>query len=184
MEHIRPEFSRPTPIDHLDGDVVVMTVEAKPEERAALARRFSLNALDRLVATVRLSRQAGGKMIAVHGRLAADVVQTCVVSLEPVASVVEDEFSARFTTGPVKTAFTETPEGRAVDINPEEDEDEPEPVLDGVIDVGEIVAQHLSLALDPYPRAPGVTFEYQDETEAGQDNVNPFAVLERLRSRH
>ncbi len=41
--------------------------------------------------------------------------------------------------------------------------DAAEPFDGDAIDIGEAVAQQLALALDPYPRAPGVSLEWKDD---------------------
>lgn len=105
---------------------------------------------------------AGG--IAVDGRLSARVVQACVVSLEPVAERVTDEF-----------AFRILSEG-AEPSDDLEGEDEVE-LEHGIAELGEVVAQYLSLALDPYPRAEGA--ELPDA--ARDDSANPFAALRGLK---
>ena len=80
------------------------------------------------------------------GRLAADVAQSCVVTFEPVAAKVEAEFDRLFSGDlPAET------EGE-VEIDPEAEM--PEPLVAGKLDLGEILAEELSLALDPYPRSP------------------------------
>jgi len=83
------------------------------------------------------------------GRLRADVVQACVVSLEPVASAIEQDFTLLY--GP-------TQPGKSVMVDLETDVAEP---FEGdAIDIGEAAAQQLALALDPYPRAPGARLEW------------------------
>lgn len=177
-----PEFSRRVPLDRLDeGEApgeLVEVIAADAAERAALAQRFGLPALDRLEATVRLGRCAGGRVITVTGTLSADVTQTCVVTLEPFATRVEDTFETRFETGPHAAPPAE------VVLAPDEEEP-PEPLEGSVLDIGELTAQYLSLALDPHPRAPGVQFEYQD-ADARQEGAasGPFAALASLAKSH
>lgn len=187
-----PEFSRIVRADavHRD-DEVVQTIEATEAERRALAERFELEAIDRLIATVRLRSARGGQMVRVSGELEADVVQTCVVTLEPVPAHVSDRFGALF--APESMVPKEDDE---IEIDPNiAEEDIPEAMTNGKIDIGELAAQHLSLALDPYPHAEGIAFdgysegEDEDEEEdaekgasaAEPEKPNPFAVLERLK---
>jgi uncharacterized metal-binding protein YceD (DUF177 family) len=177
---VPPEFSRIVHADHLAREDVVESIEATPAECLALARRFDLQAIDRLSARLHLHRMHGG-MIRVQGELEADVVQTCVVTLEPVAAHVTDHFDAVF-----------APESRMpevvheLDLDPfAEDEDMPEPLVGGRIDLGELTAQHLSLALDPYPRSPqaGEAAGEEPGEEPGEERPHPFAVLARASGR-
>jgi uncharacterized metal-binding protein YceD (DUF177 family) len=166
-----PEFSRPFVADRLGAAAVIETLVANPAERAALAKRLDLVELGRLSATVTLERGLSG-LIHVEGRLEADMVRTCVVTLAAFPSHVEDSFALDFGAG-VAVPVDE------VDIDI--DYDAPEPIEDGVIDIGELVTQYLALALDPYPRAPGATLE-SVWIDPDADERSPFAVLKRLKT--
>lgn len=170
-----PEFSRLVRIDQIPAKGVEMDIKAKPAERTALADRFDLQSVDRLEATIRLKAMAGGALIRLDATIRADVVQTCVVSLEPVPASVEQEFSLTFG----------APEPEEVGAELElslDDEDPPDPIVDGAIDVGEAVAEHLALALDPFPRKPGVDFSGAGDGPSEPDRrPNPFAVLAEMR---
>jgi uncharacterized metal-binding protein YceD (DUF177 family) len=143
MTPVKPEFSRRVELARLGAHEAVYPIAAKPNEREALARRFDLLSLDRLDAEVRLNRLAAG-LVRVDGRFAADVVQACVVSLEPVASRLDQEFTALY--GPGNDADDVTVDLESELIEPFEG--------DG-IDIGEAVAQQLALSLEPYPRVEG-----------------------------
>lgn len=148
MSAVVPEFSRRVELARLGVHEAVYPISAKPAEREALARRFGLLALDRLEAEIRLQRLSGD-MVRLNGRLGANVVQACVISLEPVASALDQEFTV---------LYGQAGSGKSVMVDLETDEAEP---FDGdAIDIGEAVAQHLALALDPYPRAPGATLAW------------------------
>jgi len=171
------EFSRLVTLDEIaESDGVERSIEAREDERRALAVRFDLLSLDSLAASVTLRRLPGGPVVRVDGRIVADVEQRCVVSLEPVADHIEEEFTELF-----------APEGYEP---PEEMEEEelPEAFDAGGIDIGELVAQHLSLSLNPYPRAPGVEMPagHMESREAGATEPRrPFAGLdEMLKKRH
>lgn len=185
---LRPEFSRPLRADRIGFDRgVTERLVATPAERAALARRFGIESVDRLEAEITLRRELGGR-ISARGTLSAEVVQACVVTLEPVAQRVEEAVDLRF------VPATETAAPHAV--GEEEAPDAPDLVPmepDGSLDLGEALAQQLALALDPYPRAEGATLPPALDA-AGEEPVarragrsgdqaapHPFAALERLR---
>jgi uncharacterized metal-binding protein YceD (DUF177 family) len=172
---IAPEFSRTILADKVGTDETVQTIKAKPDECLKLAERLDLRSVENLSATIRLRRIRGGKMIRVSGQLEADVVQTCVVTLEHVAAHVSDEFETIF--APAHLIPAVAPEIDA------EAEDPPEPLIDNRIDLGELTTQHLSLALDPYPRCPGIGFEdhIEEEEEAPAERPNPFLALAKLK---
>lgn len=189
----KPEFSRLIPVDRLRRGPVSERIEANEGERRALAARFELEAIGRLVADVRLE-PLPDDMVRVSGVLDAEVVQTCVVSLESVPATVSERFSAQF--APPEMIAEEDGD---IDFEAllEDEDDLPEPIVNHRIDIGELVAQHLSLALDPYPRAPDAAFveilEHEapeggydalgdDEDEEGAENTvhRPFADLNKL----
>ena len=154
------------------------SVEANAAERNAIARLLDLVALDRLVFDYRLTLSSGHRL-RMAGRLCASVVQTCVVSLDPVPSELNV---------PVDTEFW--PEGAfaALEKNAEVDPgasllEWPEPIKDGTIDLGKVVYETLATTLDPYPKKAGASFEWSEgpPAEATSRVSGPFAALERLK---
>lgn len=163
------EFSRPVALDRLSPSETVYDIAADPGERAALARRFALVALERLEGRVRLARLAGG-LVRLSAELSADIVQECVVSLEALASRVEESFTLLYGEG--QDASREVVLSGTAELV--------EPIESGFIDIGEAVAQQLSLALDPYPRAPGVE---APDTAASRAGASPFVALSRWKKK-
>lgn len=166
MNDITPEFSRLVPVARLGTEPFRQRIEATPEEREQLAQRFSLLALDRFAAEVELRRQSG-QVIVLEAAFAAEFEQCCAVTLEPVRSAIADRFSLVY--GPSEN---EEPE-----IALSEDEPAFEPLTGDAIDIGEAVAQELSLALPEFPRHPDATIEDVAEAEPLE---GPFASLARL----
>lgn len=165
-EFSRPEFSRPLALGRVGPEGRREVVEADAAEREALARRFGIPSIGRFRAELTLRPEPDGAVRA-EGRLEAEVVQSCVVTLEPVPQRVEEAVALRF-----------LPAGREPNEGPEE-VDEVETGQDGTADLGEALAEQLALALDPYPRAPDATLP-----EAATDaSAHPFAALGRLRGR-
>jgi uncharacterized metal-binding protein YceD (DUF177 family) len=161
------EFSRPVEISRLPESATEMTIAATPAECAALAQRFSLLALNRLEAALRLEWVAG-RLLRLEATLSAEVVQECVVTLEPVRSRVEDGFVLLYGSA-----------AEASELMLRADEPVIEPIVDGRIDLGEAVAQQLSLAIDPFPRASGAAApSASDEAMA-----SPLAALAKWRKK-
>jgi uncharacterized metal-binding protein YceD (DUF177 family) len=172
-----PEFSRPVRIDTLGTQPREMKVAAEPEELAALARRFGLLALDRLEATVAVTRR--DDEIALQGTLNAQVSQACIASgaAVPAALIV-----------PFEILFRPQPQSGRPDEEVELDEGELDVVFydRGEIDIGEAVAETLSLHLDPWPRAPeadAVLRAAGVKSEGEEDKENPFAALAGLKGK-
>jgi uncharacterized metal-binding protein YceD (DUF177 family) len=163
-------------VDRLGHDERRYDIETNAEERVALAERFGILAVEALTARLRVERLPGGTLVRLTGRFAADVVQSCVVSLDPVSAHLEEDF--------VLTFATERHEDSDEVVVNLDDEDPPEPIEDGIIDLGEAVAEHLALALDPFPRAANATFEGGDAPEQELPaKVTPFAALASLKKK-
>jgi uncharacterized metal-binding protein YceD (DUF177 family) len=166
------EFSRPIDLERVAESEVVHDIAATAEERAALAARFGLLAIDQLEARIRLRRTRGRTELRLVGRIRADVTQACVVTLAPVEATVDEEFTVLYGTAPVTSDVDIDPEANALW----------EPLPAGPLDVGELVAQELVLALDPYPRASGAVLDPGlNPPVVPEPKVNPFAVLAKLR---
>lgn len=171
-----PELSRPVELDTLCELPRAMSIAAGPEERAALARRFDLVALDRLEAELSLSRR--GEEVAVHGTLQAELSQACVASGVPVPATLAVPFEILFRPQPAR--------GHA-----EEEVELSESEMDVVfydlaeVDVGEAVAETLSLNLDPYPRAPEAVSILREAgvKQEGEEEKGPFAALAGLKDK-
>jgi uncharacterized metal-binding protein YceD (DUF177 family) len=172
---VTPEFSRPLAADSIGPQPLERRIEANPTERAGLASRFDLLGLDRLEAHLVLRRDKGD-VIRLEGRFTADVVQSCVLTLAPVPAHLEGDFETCYGATAVEAAEEEFDPLAA---------DSPEPIPGGEIDLGEVVAQQLAVALDPYPKAPGATLAAASGAEArGQQSApNPFAGLAALKKK-
>jgi uncharacterized metal-binding protein YceD (DUF177 family) len=164
------EFSRFIEADNVGAKPVERQISANGEERAALAERFELQAIDRLEAEFTL-RRAGNGVIHVKGTVRGEIVQSCVVTLDPVPARIEETFAAD---------FAAEAKGQAEEEIDFEAADPPEAIRNGHIDLGELAAEHLSLALDPYPRAPGAQLpEGPEAAEPEERPVNPFSILKK-----
>jgi uncharacterized metal-binding protein YceD (DUF177 family) len=164
-----PVFSRPVRVDALPSEPLARAIEADAEERAALAKLNRLPAIAKLAATFTL-RRLGRDGARVTGVVRAEFTQICVVSIEPFPATLDEEVDVRFAPPDEKR------EERRGEFIAFDEEDPPDPIVDGVIDLGALAAEFFALALDPYPRKPGVSFTppaEQDETGS------PFAALSR-----
>ena len=169
-----PEFSRPVRADTLGAEPRTMAIEAEEEERAALARRFGLVAIDRLAAETALVRD--GEDVTATGRIMAAVTQSCVATAEPVEAVVDEAFELRFR--PTAAAG-----GAEEEVELSESELDVT-FYDGVsIDLGEAVAETLALSLDHYPRAPGAEEALKAAGVKSEEEAGPFGALAGLRDK-
>lgn len=169
------EFSRPLDVTRVPPQGSLERISAEPAELAELARRFGLPALHSLAAELKVSRWRG-EGLKIKGRFTADLDQTCVVSLDNFRSGLTDEFEGFF----LPAHGTASADSAVIE------EGDAEPFENGIIDMGEVVAEAVALALDPYPRKPGVNFADVIEDEGAEDAAEgratrPFAGLDRLK---
>ena len=175
-EMLTPEFSRLIAIEGITPDRTRSEkIDATAEECAALCVRFGLRHMANLKATVNIRRISGSDMIKIDGMFAADVVQACVVSLQDVHAHMEGSFDTYFT----QTADALRDE---MEFTLADDLDAAEIIVNGMIDMGEVVAQYLSLDMNPYPRAPGVSLAAQMHETGMHEKANPFQVLAALKA--
>jgi hypothetical protein len=165
-------FSRLVRVDALPREGQAVAIEATPAEREELASLYRLPAIAALTAALRLDPwgQGGARVTgAIHGEL----TQVCVVSLEPFPATVDEDVDVRF--APRTTANSRSTASEATQTFSLADEDEPDPIVDGKIDVGALAAEWFALGLDPYPRKFGAAFD-----EGGtnpEPAASPFAAL-------
>ncbi|WP_332692021.1 YceD family protein [Bosea sp. (in: a-proteobacteria)] len=158
-----------------------MTFElsATQPDFAEIARHLGVASLEALKATCSLSRN--GDRVKLEGKITAALHQICVVTLEafPVALTVPLKLDFAPEAELAAAAAADAGEGE-IDIEVLlNEQDPPEPIIDGVIDLGAITLEFLALALDPYPRKPGANF---DDVAPEAAPESPFAALARLKS--
>jgi uncharacterized metal-binding protein YceD (DUF177 family) len=168
------EFSRIVAPDRLGGSKRVESLEATPAERAAVARRLDILAVDRLVAELAV-KALGGALYRVEGSWEAAVSQACVVTLEPVEAGLSGRIEATY-----EAADSVAAENGEVTVDPEA-ADPAEILPSGGIDLGELVVQELAVALDPYPRAPGAEVPAEYRPPEAEEEAGPFAALKALK---
>ena len=157
---------------------------ATPEELVALTAALEILSCDALDVNYRVRAIAGGAF-RLDGRFTARVTQACVVSLEPVADRMTGEFDVEF-----RPDVAARPHGQ--DSGDEETVDpfadvEIEAIENGIIDTGRVVFEEVASLLNPYPRAAGSQFDWQDPQLAAPGGVprpdSPFAKLAVLRGK-
>lgn len=166
-----PEFARPRRLDTLGEGTVDVTIAADPSERAGVARRFGLTALDLLEADYALRRDAVG--IHATGTLRARVVQPCIATGDPVPATIAEPFDIRFVPDPGEDAGAEHElDAGQLDTM----------FFDGsAIDLGEAAAETLGLALDPYPRSPQAAAALRAAGVKTEEEAKPAGALAGLK---
>jgi hypothetical protein len=151
-------------------------IEADGSVRTALAKIAGLRDIAFARASFDLTR---GRDDSVHvqGRVSARIGQTCVVSLDPIENDIVEEIDLIF-----------VPEGRVREFAVPDNDDNgfsgeipnpPEPIVDGIIDLGRLATDVLFLGIDPYPRKPDAVFVAPASAMDPEDH--PFAALKNLK---
>jgi uncharacterized metal-binding protein YceD (DUF177 family) len=168
-----PEFSHLIRLDTIGAEAQAVSITATEAERAALARRFGLLALHRLDAEARVARE--GDAVIVTGRLSAALDQACVATGVAVPAQLDEPFAIRFVASGANEPDAEI-ELDASDCDVMEHDGR-------AIDLGEAVAQTLSLALDPFPRGPGAEAALKAAGVLSEAEAGPFAALAGLKDK-
>jgi len=156
-------------------------ISATPEECRKLAQMLGVIELSNLEASFVITRWHR-KGLKIKAEISADVVQNCVVSLETISSSLKED--AQWCFKPEPRASKDTDKDIVVMVDPL-GEDPADILLEGKVDLGELLAEHLCLMIDPFIRSPAVDFEtfYSDAQTpelSEASNVSPFAILKQI----
>jgi hypothetical protein len=152
--------------------------EANDVTRAAMADIAGLREITSARASFDLLPKSGGR-VQVTGEVHARVGQTCVVTLDPIDNDIDEVIDLLFAP-PEQIRSLAALVDEAAQREDDEVPDPPEPIVNGVIDLGRLATDALLLAVDPYPRRPDAVFEPLAEVK--DPSAHPFAALKTLQS--
>lgn len=175
----RPPLSRRLTVAEVPSEGLEVDLSATPAECAALAKLNALPAVHALDAQLRVRRWRGDGL-EIDGELRASVRQICVATLDEFDSQLAEPVHMRFAPPRDETPHGKKRHEEATEITLEEDP--PDPLIGGAVDLGAVVAEFFTLALDPYPRKPGARF-VEPLAEGDAPEISPFAGLRRLKPR-
>lgn len=158
-------YSEPVRLHQVAGGVK-RTLEPDAAARARIVKALDLASLDRFVAEIDLAPTEAGWRLS--GRVSASLAQVCGITLEPLPLEIDAPFSLTL----AEAVETETDE-----IIITLDDESPDLIENGQIDLGQYAVEQLALRLDPFPRKPGAEFVQPPEPA----EISPFAVLKQLR---
>lgn len=154
---------------HQIGAGLSRRLEPDAEARQRIARALNLKSLDRFEADLEVTATVSGWRL--RGRGVADAVQSCVLTLEPLPVHIDERFEINL------VEALDTPPSDEGEIDLELDDNSPDVVENGQIDLGQYAVEQLALHLDPYPRKEGAVFEQPPEP----GEISPFGVLRTLK---
>ncbi|MCB1557095.1 MAG: DUF177 domain-containing protein [Alphaproteobacteria bacterium] len=184
---LQTEWFRPVDVARVTEEAPLkVAMTATQAECRDLARRFSVEKIQDVSADMSLIRESGA-LIRVTGFVEALVIQECVVTREPIENRIVESFESWYADEETAVSLSRARHERLsripdAEIPILEEKDDPEPVVDGKIDLGELAAQYLALAIDPYPHKAGIVYENGDDSKAARvlsaaERPHPFAGL-------
>lgn len=164
-------WDKPIKLHELGRGALRLTLAPDAAERAAVATQLRLQGLPALSADLTVKPWLDG--VEIKGRFRAVVEQICGVSLDPFEETVDGEIEVHAV--PQGSTHAAASEGGELELDPNAP-DAPDVLESDTVDVAGYVVEHLALELDPFPRKPGVTFDYQPP----EAETSPFAALKKL----
>jgi hypothetical protein len=177
MTNRQDPWSVPVTVAQIPEAGLHRDIEASAAERKAMAEVAGLREILSAHAALDVTPRSGGR-VHVGGHVRARIGQTCVVTLDPIESEIDE---------PIDLIFA--PPGQIPQLADLVDEsvesggeipDPPEPIVNGVIDLGRLATDALFLGIDPYPRRPDAVFEAPMVAADPEDH--PFAALKALQA--
>jgi uncharacterized metal-binding protein YceD (DUF177 family) len=166
----------PVTVEQIPDTGLHRDIEADQAVRAAMAEVAGLREVLSARASLDVTPQRGGRYH-VAGRVRARIGQTCVVTLDPIENDIDEPIDLTFAPPEQIPLLSDLVEEAAE--SDAEIPDPPEPIENGVIDLGRLATDALFLAIDPYPRKPEAVFEPPVVPEDPEDH--PFAALKALK---
>lgn len=174
----KPPFSRIILADDA-GPAREGRIEATPAERVRLAGLFRVEEVASLTFDYRLDALPS-RRYRLTGEVTGELTQLCSVTLEPVVERIREDVSTEY--WPAR--LLARADGEQPDPQDPLENDPPEPLIDGKIDLGQLAAEVFASAINPYPRVEGADFAWEDPKAQGdQGAAHPFAGLAKLKDK-
>ena len=161
--------SYPVSVARLPRSGMPVWLEADDRQRAALADGHGLAEVRRFRFDLVLTPWKRDGVRAV-GTVEADIVQECVVTLEPIETRIREPFDAVFLPEGSKLLSPEHAEASELVIDAD-GPDLPEAFFGDHIDAGAVAEEFFGLAIDPYPRKAGASLTTAGPRDADDGEV-------------
>jgi Large ribosomal RNA subunit accumulation protein YceD len=185
------EWFYPFHVENVPPAGRTVKMRAEPQHMQGIAKRLDVPSVNFVEAELHLSLQNAGHILYITGHIKAEIVQECVVTLKPLTSIVEDSFEAWYADHDKAVSFNRAKHQlkaleEADEVPILEEQDDPEPLIDSQVDLGEVVIQFLSLAVNPYPRDGSLEESEEPDVKVISEKSsilrpNPFAALKNWR---
>lgn len=172
-------LSYPVQVLHLPPKGLTVTIGTDEKERKALAQNHGLEAVNAFAGEFLLTpwKKRGVRL---RGRINAEIVQSCVVTLEPLVSTIAEDVDTIFVPEDSRLARPQLDDSGEMLLDAE-GADSPEIFSGDRIDIGAVAEEFFDLAIDPYPRKPELPEEIEPQQFGNvgdiEEAVSPFAKL-------
>lgn len=177
--------------DRVDSSPISTKIKADAKQCEDVAVRANVVSIESLEAEVTMHREQAGRVVHVYGTLNASVTLECSITAEEFDFTVEEEIEGWFEDKESTVSFMKALKNREskgsqggkgpVEVEMAPENEDPDAMVEGQIDLGELAVQHLILAIPPYPKKDGAAYEYSDEAiKPAPDSPlkkNPFEAL-------
>jgi len=154
-----------------------VSISLGEKQRERVSHWAGIDAVESFSAEIALKKYSPTRYAFV-ANLDVSIVQSCVVTLEPVPSRIERQVARELLlASPVRRAMPKHTSPPA----PPVDDDLTEEIDSLNYDLAAPLLEEFSLAIDPYPRAPGVAFEPPEDSP--EKTEGPFAALKALKGK-
>ena len=167
-------FSYPLIVDELSGAVKKYHLIADERQRAYIAEVLKVNGVNEFEAFINVKSYKKEHLLKVWGKARAELLRTSVISLDEFSKIYEPEFELTFDTKLTPQDIKE------MDFDFEDEV--PDLVEDGKIDLAAIAMEQIALEMEDFPRKEGEVFNFKSEfDEETTHKANPFAALASLK---
>lgn len=177
--------------ERVENTPITTKITADKKQREDVAVRASVVSIESLEAEVTLNREQAGRVVHVYGTLKALVTLECSITADEFDFTVDEPIEGWFEDKETTVSFMKALKERdnkghqsgkgPTEVEMASEEEEPDDMIEGQIDLGELAVQHLILAIPPYPKKEGAAYQYSDEAiKPAEDSPlkkNPFEAL-------
>ena len=170
---MQKKFSYPIKIDELNQNQYHFTLVADNNELKDITQILQVENVKAFVAEIFIKRNIKNHLMRVWGNVKAQIELKSVISLENFVKDYNTEFELIYDT----EATYQDIKNMESSINDEV----PDIVENGVINLADIVIEQIALCLDDYPRVEGEVFDFAEYEKIKSKDENPFAILQKLK---
>ncbi len=166
-------WSFPINSDDIGTKEVRYNIEADENQKREIAKLYDIISVESLSSEIYIKREQGGRVIYVKGLLKSKITQSCIITNNPIESEINKEFEAWYADPNQAVSINKARNEREVrsgtlEIEMMDEKDDPEAIIDGKIDIADLVMQYFSLFINPYPRS------VEQAPEEKMENIEPL----------